>query len=39
MVSNEGKLLDPKKIQANINMLIQTTLTYIYVFNGMTQFY
>jgi hypothetical protein len=39
MVSKEGKLCNPKKIQTNINMLIQTTLRHIYVFSGMAQFY
>jgi len=35
----KGKLLNPKKISININMLIPTTLAQIQVFNDMIQFY
>jgi len=36
IVSRKGKLLNPKKIPININMLIPTTLVQIQVFNDMT---
>jgi hypothetical protein len=35
IVSKEGKILDPKKVQALMNMLIPTNLEQIQVFNGM----
>ncbi len=39
IVSKEGKLLDPKKIQAIVNMPPPKNLQYIQIFNGMAQFY
>jgi hypothetical protein len=39
MVSKEGKILDPKKVQAIVNMPIPTNPYQIQVFNGMAQFY
>ncbi len=38
IVSNEGKLLDSKKIQAIVNMLPPKNPQQIQVFNGMAQF-
>ncbi len=38
-VSKEGKIMDPKKVKALINMPIPTTPQQIQVFNGMAQFY
>jgi hypothetical protein len=35
IVSNEGKILDPKKVQAIVNMLVPTNPQQIQVFNGM----
>jgi hypothetical protein len=35
----EGKLLDPKKIQAIVDMLPRKNPKQIQVFNGMAQFY
>jgi hypothetical protein len=37
--SKEGKVLDPKKVRAIINMLVPTNPQQIEVFNGMAQFY
>jgi hypothetical protein len=34
-VSKEGKIMDPKKVKALINMPIPTTPQQIQVFNGM----
>jgi hypothetical protein len=39
IVSKEGKILDPKKVQAIVNMLVPTNPEQIQVFNGMAQFY
>jgi hypothetical protein len=39
IVSKEGKLLDPKKIQAIINMPPPKNPQHIQVFIGMAQFY
>jgi hypothetical protein len=39
IVSKEGKLPNPKKIQAIINMPPPNNPLYIRVFNGMAQFY
>jgi len=39
IVSKEGKLHDPKKIQAIMNMLVPHNLIHIQIFNGTTQFY
>jgi hypothetical protein len=39
IVSKEGKLLDPKKIQAIVQMHVPTNPQKIQVFNGMVQFY
>lgn len=36
IVSRKGKILNPKKIPVNINMLIPITLAQIQVFNDMT---
>jgi hypothetical protein len=38
-MSKEGKVMDPKKAEALINMLIPTIPQEIQVFNGMAQFY
>ncbi len=38
-VSKEGKILDPKKVQAIVNMLVLINPRQIQVFNGMAQFY
>lgn len=38
-ISKEGKLLDPEKIKAIVNMLSPTQFHDIQVFNGFTQFY
>jgi hypothetical protein len=35
IVSKEGKILDPKKVQVITNMLIPTNPQQIQVFNGM----
>jgi hypothetical protein len=35
IVSKKGKIMDPKKIEALINMLVPTTPQQIHVFNGM----
>ncbi len=37
IVSKEGKLPDPRKVQAIMNMLIPTNPKQIQVFNGMGQ--
>jgi hypothetical protein len=34
-MSKEGKVMDPKKVEALINMFIPTTPKVIQVFNGM----
>jgi hypothetical protein len=39
IISKKGKIMDPKKIEALINMLVPTTPQQIHVFNGMAQFY
>jgi hypothetical protein len=39
IVSKEGKVMDPKKVEALVNMSILTTPREIQVFNGMAQFY
>jgi hypothetical protein len=39
IISKERKLLDPKKIQAIVNMPPPKNLQHIQVFNGMAQFY
>ena len=39
IVSKEGKILDPKKVQAIVNMLVLINPRQIQVFNGMVQFY
>jgi len=39
IVSKEGKVMDPKKVEALVNMLVSTTPHGIQVFNGMAQFY
>jgi hypothetical protein len=39
IVFKEGKVMDLKKVEALINMLVRTTPQEIQVFNGMTQFY
>jgi hypothetical protein len=39
IISKKGKLLDPKKIQVIMNMLISHNSLEIQVFNGMAQFY
>jgi hypothetical protein len=38
-ISQEGKLLNPKKIQAIVNMLPPKNPQHIQVFNGMALFY
>jgi hypothetical protein len=37
--SKEGEILNPKKVQAIMNMLVPTNPQQIQVFNGMVQFY
>jgi hypothetical protein len=39
IISKEGKVLDPKKVQAIVNMLVLTNPQKIQVFNGMAEFY
>jgi hypothetical protein len=39
IVSKEGKIMDPKKVEALVSMPIPTTPQCIQVFNGMAQFY
>jgi hypothetical protein len=39
IVSTKRKIMDPKKVEALVNMPIPTTLQQIQVFNGMAQFY
>jgi len=39
IVSKEGKIPNPKKVHAIMNMLVPTNPKYIQVFNGMAQFY
>ncbi len=39
IVFKEGKILDPKKVQAIVNMLVPTNPQQIQLFNGMVQFY
>jgi len=38
-MSKEGKVMDPKKVEALVNMSVLTTPREIQVFNGMAQFY
>ncbi len=38
-MSKEGKVMDPKKVEALINMPIPTTPQEIQVFNRVAQFY
>jgi hypothetical protein len=35
IVSKEGKVMDPKKVEALVNMLVPTASQEIEVFNGM----
>jgi hypothetical protein len=35
IVSKEGKVMDPKKVEALVNMLVPITSQEIQVFNGM----
>jgi hypothetical protein len=39
IMSKEGKVMDPKKVEALINMPIPTTPQEIQVFNRVAQFY
>jgi hypothetical protein len=39
IVCKEGKIPNPKKVQAIVNMLVPTNLQHIQVFNGMALFY
>jgi hypothetical protein len=39
IVSKEGKVMDPKKVEALVNMLIPTTPHETQVFTRMAQFY
>ncbi len=39
IISKEGKVLDPKKIQVIVNMPPPNNPQHIQVFNGMAQFY
>ncbi len=39
IVSKEGKTVDPKKVQAIVNMPVPNNPQQIQVFNGMVQFY
>jgi hypothetical protein len=39
IISKERKILDPKKVQAIVNMTIPTNTYQIQVLNGMVQFY
>jgi hypothetical protein len=39
IASKEGKIPDPKKVQAIVNMLVATNPQKIQVFNGMVRFY
>jgi uncharacterized protein (UPF0332 family) len=39
IVSKESKVMDPKKVEALINMLVPTTPLKIQIFNEMAQFY
>jgi hypothetical protein len=39
IVSKDGKIPDPKKVQAIMNMSVFTNPQHIQVFNGMAQFY
>jgi hypothetical protein len=39
IVSKEGKILDPKKVQVITNKPIPTNPQHIQIFNGMAQFY
>jgi hypothetical protein len=39
IVSKEGKLLDPKKVEAIIQMFVPKNLHDIQNFNGLAQFY
>jgi hypothetical protein len=38
-MSKEGKVMDPKKLEALVNMLILITPKEIQVFNGIAHFY
>jgi hypothetical protein len=35
IISKEGKVMDPKKVEALVNILVPITPQYIKVFNGM----
>jgi hypothetical protein len=39
IVSKEGKVMDPKNVEALVNMLVPITRQDIQVFNEMAQFY
>jgi hypothetical protein len=39
IVFKEGKIPNPKRVQAIVNMLVPTNPQHIWVFNGMVQFY
>jgi len=39
IVSKKGKLIDPKKVQAIVNMPPPKNPKWIQIFNGMAQFY
>jgi hypothetical protein len=36
IMSKEGKVMDPKNVEALVNMLVPTTPQQIQVFNGIT---
>jgi hypothetical protein len=38
IMSKKGKIMDPKKVEALVNMLVPTTPQEIHFFNGMAQF-
>ncbi len=38
IMSKEGKVMDPKKVETLVNMLVRTTPREIQAFNGMAQF-
>jgi hypothetical protein len=39
IVFTESKVIDTKKVEAFVNMLVPTTLQEVQMFNGMAQFY
>jgi hypothetical protein len=39
IVFTESKIIDPKKVEAFVNMLVPTTPQEVQMFNGMAQFY